>query len=138
MSKDIELAIIVYMTVYLVISLPKIPYIHRIYMVLANPTVYIRYFWQGNQEMYGHIRCIYKVLANPTNMLRSGTSLRVRSGAQDTSLRVRSGARIIESAFRGSRHSGAQDTSLRVRSRAQAKDTICLHVNSVRCCVQTC
>jgi len=25
------------MTVYLVISLPKIPYIHRIYMVLANP-----------------------------------------------------------------------------------------------------
>jgi hypothetical protein len=27
-----------YMTVYLVISLPKIPYIHRKYMVLANPT----------------------------------------------------------------------------------------------------
>ena len=26
-----------YMTVYLVISLPKIPYTHRIYMVLANP-----------------------------------------------------------------------------------------------------
>ena len=26
------------MTVYLVISLPKIPYIHRIYMVFANPT----------------------------------------------------------------------------------------------------
>ena len=26
-----------YMTVHLVISLPKIPYIHRIYMVLANP-----------------------------------------------------------------------------------------------------
>jgi hypothetical protein len=25
------------MTVYLVISMPKIPYIHRIYMVLANP-----------------------------------------------------------------------------------------------------
>jgi hypothetical protein len=27
-----------YMTVYFVISLPKIPYINRIYMVLANPT----------------------------------------------------------------------------------------------------
>ena len=27
-----------YITVYSVISLPKIPYIHRIYMVLANPT----------------------------------------------------------------------------------------------------
>jgi len=26
-----------YMTVYLVISLPKIPYTHRIHMVLANP-----------------------------------------------------------------------------------------------------
>jgi len=28
-----------YTTVYLVISLPKIPYIQRIYMVLANSTV---------------------------------------------------------------------------------------------------
>ena len=27
-----------YMTVYLVMFLPKIPYVHRIYMVLANPT----------------------------------------------------------------------------------------------------
>jgi hypothetical protein len=27
-----------YMIVYLVISLPKIPYKHRTYMVLANPT----------------------------------------------------------------------------------------------------
>ena len=27
-----------YMTIYLVISLPKIPYVHRIYMVLDNPT----------------------------------------------------------------------------------------------------
>jgi len=26
------------MTVYLVISLPKVPYIHLTYMVLANPT----------------------------------------------------------------------------------------------------
>ena len=26
-----------YMTVYLVISLPKLPYTHRVYMVLANP-----------------------------------------------------------------------------------------------------
>ena len=31
-------------------------------------TVYIRYFWHGNYEKYGHIRCIYTVLANPTNM----------------------------------------------------------------------
>jgi len=31
-----------YMTVYLVISLPKIPWIHRIYMVLANP-IYLCY-----------------------------------------------------------------------------------------------
>ena len=31
-------------------------------------TVYIRYFWQGNHQIYGHIRCIYTVLANPTNV----------------------------------------------------------------------
>ena len=28
-----------YMTVYLLIFLPKFSYIHRIYMVLANPTI---------------------------------------------------------------------------------------------------
>ena len=31
-------------------------------------TVYIRYFMQGNHQIYGHIRCIYTVLANPTHM----------------------------------------------------------------------
>ena len=30
-------------------------------------TVYIRYFLQGNHQIYGHIWCIYTVLANPTN-----------------------------------------------------------------------
>ena len=29
--------------------------------------VYIRYLWQGNHLLYGHIRCIYTVLANPIN-----------------------------------------------------------------------
>jgi len=28
-------------------------------------TVHIRYYWQGNHQIYGHIRCIYTVLANP-------------------------------------------------------------------------
>ena len=32
-------------------------------------TVYIRYFWQRNHQIYGHTRCIYTVLANPINML---------------------------------------------------------------------
>jgi len=52
-----------YMTVNLVIPLPKIPYIYR---VGQNPiyTVYVRYFWQGNHQIHGHIRCIYTVLAN--------------------------------------------------------------------------
>jgi hypothetical protein len=31
-------------------------------------TVYIRYFWQGNHQIYGHIRCIYTVLANPMHV----------------------------------------------------------------------
>jgi len=29
-------------------------------------TVCIRYFWQGNHWIYGHMRCIFTVLANPT------------------------------------------------------------------------
>jgi hypothetical protein len=32
-------------------------------------TVYIWYFWQGNHQIYGHIRCIYTVLANPTHCI---------------------------------------------------------------------
>ena len=31
-------------------------------------TVYIRYFWQGHHQIYGHIQCIYTVLANLTHM----------------------------------------------------------------------
>jgi len=57
-----------YMTVYLVISLPKIPYIHRIYMVLANPTyMYIcTYVWctcaQSTwQRNYCHVSAVYGV-----------------------------------------------------------------------------
>ena len=30
-------------------------------------TVYLRRFWQGNHQIYCHIRCIYTVLANPTH-----------------------------------------------------------------------
>jgi hypothetical protein len=30
--------------------------------------VCIWYFWQGNHQRYGHIRCIYTVLANPINV----------------------------------------------------------------------
>jgi len=32
-------------------------------------TVYIRYFWQGFYQIYGHIRCIYTVMANPMYVL---------------------------------------------------------------------
>ena len=31
--------------------------------------MYIRYLWQGNHQIYGHIRCIYTVLANPKHCL---------------------------------------------------------------------
>jgi len=34
-------------------------------------TVYIRYFWQGNHQIYGHIQCIYTILANPRNIVWS-------------------------------------------------------------------
>jgi len=28
-------------------------------------TLYIRYVWQGNHQIYGHIRCVNTILANP-------------------------------------------------------------------------
>jgi len=37
------------------------------YIGLAR-AIYIRYFWQGNHQKYGHIRCIYTVLANPRHI----------------------------------------------------------------------
>ena len=44
--------------------------IYHIYIGLARTiyilyTVNIRYFLQGNHQIYGHIRCVYTVLANP-------------------------------------------------------------------------
>jgi len=32
---------------------------------ITKYTVYIRYFWQGTYQSYGHIRCKHTVLANP-------------------------------------------------------------------------
>jgi hypothetical protein len=41
-----------------------------IFRVGQNPIyrVYIRYVWQGNHQIYGHMRYIYTVLANPNDM----------------------------------------------------------------------
>jgi len=36
-----------------------------IYIYIYIYTVYIRYFWQENHQICGHIRFIYAVLANP-------------------------------------------------------------------------
>ena len=47
-------------------------------------TVYIRYFWQGNHQIYGHIRCIYTVLANP-KYVQAGVSVQVESTCQTLS-----------------------------------------------------
>jgi len=58
------------MTVSLVISLPKVPYIHRIYMVLANPK-YVR-SWYGKVRSdctYGEIRYGY------SSMQKAGSCL---------------------------------------------------------------
>jgi len=40
------------------------------FRVGQNPiyTEHIRYFWQGNHQIYGHIRCIYTVLATPSHV----------------------------------------------------------------------
>jgi hypothetical protein len=36
--------------------------------------VHVRYFWQGNHQIYGHTLYISSVLANPSYMLQEGTS----------------------------------------------------------------
>ena len=37
-------------------------------------TVYLQYFWQGNHQIYSHIRFIYTVLANPTYDITCSTT----------------------------------------------------------------
>jgi hypothetical protein len=53
-------------------------HMHACILVWLAKTIYIRciygilwYFWQGNHQTYGHIRCIYTVLANPTYLLQA-------------------------------------------------------------------
>jgi len=60
-------------------------YIHM-YRVGQNHiyTVYIRYFWQGNHQIYGYIRCIYTVLANPTYTVYTYTALASPSNIAST------------------------------------------------------
>jgi hypothetical protein len=46
------------------------PYIYMYMYIYIYLCVYvyircIRYFWQGNHQNYGHLRCIYTILANP-------------------------------------------------------------------------
>jgi len=69
------------MTVYLVISLPKVPYINHIYMVLANPmytltrpdpylnTVFGRAHGEfpAKNSVYAVIMCLCMVLVNPVH-----------------------------------------------------------------------
>jgi hypothetical protein len=60
-----------YMTVFLMISLPEIAYIHRIYIYIWFwPTLYIwrvsvQNFLQEFYQIYRHIRRICPVMANP-------------------------------------------------------------------------
>jgi hypothetical protein len=50
-------------------------------------TVHVRYFWQGNHQIHGHIRCIYTVLANPSVRLRLGIiRVKIRAGFGTSSL----------------------------------------------------
>jgi hypothetical protein len=53
-----------------------------IYRVGQNHTytVCIRYFWQGNHQTYGHIRCIYTDLANPSHIRCNYTDLASPTG----------------------------------------------------------
>ena len=63
----------IYMCVYIHTVAQSYIYTHGhtvIYRVDQNHiyTIYIRYFWQGNHQIYGHIRCIYTDLVNPSHI----------------------------------------------------------------------
>ena len=41
-------------------------------------TVYLRCFWQGDHQIYGHVRCIYTVLAKPKHVSKSASGVHSR------------------------------------------------------------
>jgi hypothetical protein len=49
-------------------------HIHKICRVGQNHiyiyiyTAYVRYVWQGDHQIYSHMRCIYTILANPKTL----------------------------------------------------------------------
>ena len=49
-----------------------------IYIYTHTHAVYIRYFWQGSHQLYGHIRCINTGLANPENDKWQGVPARLQ------------------------------------------------------------
>jgi hypothetical protein len=63
------------------LGLARTIYIRCIYGVYM---LYIRYFWQGNDQIYGHIRCIFMVLANPTRTVLGVLSERGRENKSCT------------------------------------------------------
>jgi len=77
-----------FMTVYLMISLPKIPYIHRIYMVLANPT-YLVSCYNAMLEVRTHIAawalgCFIQTLLLCLSSLAGKTQARTLQGLART------------------------------------------------------
>ena len=52
-------------------------------------TMYLRYFWQGNHQIYGHVRRIYAVLANPMCEACSAGANSVKCGGGAHKLRGR-------------------------------------------------
>jgi hypothetical protein len=57
------------MAVFFMISLPKIPYVHRMYVVLANPTYMTVYLVISLPNIIPYIHCVYMVLAHPSDKL---------------------------------------------------------------------
>jgi len=49
---------------YLELSLTCVGLARTVHTQFTIISVYIRYVWQGNHEVYGHTRCMYSVLAN--------------------------------------------------------------------------
>jgi len=82
------------MTVFLVISLPKTPYIHRIYMVLANPINIHRVVFACLQVpvRLEEVMTNYTVLVKTSDLWGAGTDANVMIsifGTKDGKVRAR-------------------------------------------------
>jgi len=111
-------------------------HIYHIYMVC------IRYFWQGNHQIYGHIRCIYTVLPTLPMFLTLLNSTGLKWTCQNTAQQSHAHAHthsythvsdLVPQWGYGGRHAKHSPTKPRTHTHTQTRTHTLVHARTWSC-----